>query len=162
METKKCLKCSAIKSISSFSIKKKTTKSLIKKEYISATCKECDNLTRRNSYIKNPALGMLANAKQRAKKFNIPINITLEDIIIPEKCPLLGIILERGTANNYENSPTIDRKNPELGYIKGNIGVISQKANWIKSNIQKEHYISFCNNIINYLNNDIVYTATIT
>ena len=32
---------------------------------------------------------MLRHAKNRADKANIPFNITLDDLIIPEKCPIL-------------------------------------------------------------------------
>lgn len=41
-------------------------------------------------------LKILKNAKQRAKSQGIPFNLTIDDIIIPEKCPLLGTPLTRG------------------------------------------------------------------
>lgn len=36
------------------------------------------------------------------------------------------------------NSPTIDRINPKLGYIKGNVWVISNKANRFKNDATLE------------------------
>ena len=72
-------------------------------------------------------------AKARAKKKNLPFNIEVEDCIAPENCPVLGIPLSVGD-KTHRNSPTLDRIIPEKGYIKGNVIVISHKANSIKNN----------------------------
>lgn len=40
---------------------------------------------------------------------------------------------ERGNGGSTENSPSIDRIVPELGYIEGNLIWVSSKANWMKS-----------------------------
>lgn len=74
-------------------------------------------------------------AKQRAKRKNIPFNITPEDVVVPNKCPLLGIELKRSRKNKgpSDSSPTLDRIYPEKGYVKGNVWVISAKANRIKT-----------------------------
>lgn len=77
---------------------------------------------------------LLTKAKKRAKKLNIPFNITKEDISVPEKCPILGIPLKVSDNIVSDNSPTLDRLIPELGYVKGNVTVISFKANRIKNN----------------------------
>ena len=47
---------------------------------------------------------MLSRAKKRAKELNLPFNITLDDIIIPNLCPILEIPLFIGTKENYKNS----------------------------------------------------------
>lgn len=74
-------------------------------------------------------------AKKRATKQGVPFDIEIEDIIIPDMCPLLGIKLGfNGSVNNRDSSPSLDRKNPALGYVKGNIAVISYRANRIKNN----------------------------
>ncbi len=76
------------------------------------------------------------NAKYRAIAKGVPFAITPEDIEVPEVCPVLGIPLVRnhsGKGHKY-NSPTLDRVIPELGYVKGNIVVMSARANTIKSN----------------------------
>jgi hypothetical protein len=78
---------------------------------------------------------MLASAKSRAKKKNIPFNLELSDIKIPQFCPLLGMELQRNKNGECrDTSPSLDRKTPELGYVKGNVWVISQKANMMKNN----------------------------
>lgn len=77
---------------------------------------------------------ILNSAKSRAKRKKLPINITIEDIVVPEFCPVLGIKLEKGKNKSQFNSPSLDRIIPELGYVKGNIAIISHKANTIKNN----------------------------
>lgn len=77
---------------------------------------------------------MLWQIKARAKRGNIPFNLEHSDIVIPPTCPILGIPLKINSGHSGENSPSVDRIIPEFGYIKGNIKVISNKANSIKSN----------------------------
>lgn len=72
-------------------------------------------------------------AKRRAKKLGIPFDIEISDISIPEGCPALGIKLESNKRHHHDNSPTLDRVIPSLGYVKGNIAVISLRANRIKN-----------------------------
>jgi hypothetical protein len=60
----------------------------------------------------------------------IPSNLTLEDLVIPKFCPILGIELEVG---GKDSSPSIDRIFPQLGYVKGNVQIISMRANRIKA-----------------------------
>jgi hypothetical protein len=83
---------------------------------------------------KNNNSVLCTKAKKRAKELNIPFNVAKEDIQIPENCPVLGIKLEYSDNGVSDNSPSIDRIIPELGYIKENIVVISHKANRIKNN----------------------------
>jgi len=100
---------------------------------------------------------LLQRARKRAKDLNLPFNISKEDIIIPEKCPLLEIPLVIGTKDSYKSSPSLDRVVPELGYVKGNVQVISMLANTMKNSASKELLRTFAKNILRYIdNNDIV------
>lgn len=79
---------------------------------------------------------MLSNAKRRAKKSCVPFNLKLDDIVVPAVCPVLGIWLEVGGGISFAarmNSPSLDRIVPERGYVEGNIIVVSNLANCIKS-----------------------------
>lgn len=83
---------------------------------------------------KNPLFNMYHNAKNRAKKKGLPFDLTkeyLESIMVKE-CPVLGIPMEFG-GHNRETSPSLDRIIPELGYVKSNVIIISNKANAIKN-----------------------------
>lgn len=80
-----------------------------------------------------PAKRMFDHAKARAKKLGLQFNLSPGDITIPTLCPVLGIPLFRGTGRLHEGSPTLDRFVPVLGYVQGNVCVISHKANRIKT-----------------------------
>lgn len=103
------------------------------------TCKECEKLYKKQYSLNNLEKGMLRNSRKRARKKCLEHNITLEDIQIPEYCPVLGIKLEsaigRGNkcAMQQDSSPTLDRMDNSKGYVKGNIMVISWRANMLKS-----------------------------
>jgi hypothetical protein len=89
-------------------------------------------------YRGNAAGRLCWSAKRRAKERNIPFDITPEDIIVPEYCPALGIPLVVGNGCAHDGSPSLDRITPSLGYVRGNIVVVSHKANTIKSNATVE------------------------
>jgi len=78
---------------------------------------------------------MLDNARQRARKAGVPCNISLTDLVIPSHCPALGIPLrpKPGKRGGGDNSPSLDRIRPELGYVPGNVIVVSRRANRIKN-----------------------------
>lgn len=77
---------------------------------------------------------MLSGAKQRAKEKGLMFDIHYEDIQIPNLCPVLKIPLMPSTEGILnDNSPSLDRLIPYLGYTKGNVKVISMKANRIKT-----------------------------
>lgn len=83
----------------------------------------------RNNRHKN----MLNGARNRAKDKSLPFDLELSDIVIPEFCPILGIRLEFQEGRSSGCSPSLDRIVPEKGYTKGNVQVISMRANQIKS-----------------------------
>ena len=76
---------------------------------------------------------MLYAAKARASKDGLPFSIDLNDIVVPDICPVLGISIAKNSNRCQPNSPSLDKTVPELGYVKGNVQVISHKANTIKS-----------------------------
>ena len=83
--------------------------------------------------LDNPQHYLWLLAKHRAKKNNIPFSIDESDIIIPEFCPVLGLkLIFSNGKHSTDASPTLDKFTPELGYVKGNITVISKRANRLK------------------------------
>lgn len=81
---------------------------------------------------------MWTMAKTRAKKQGVPFDIAVTDIVIPSHCPFLGIPIVRAIKVLNDASPTLDRREGAKGYVKGNIRVISYKANRTKSNFTFE------------------------
>ena len=81
---------------------------------------------------------MLLSAQKRAEERGLPFNLDISDIQIPDVCPVLGIPLKVGTRKSHWDAPTLDRIIPEQGYVKGNVCVISWRANWLRSNASVE------------------------
>jgi hypothetical protein len=77
---------------------------------------------------------LLMKARARAKQRGEPFLITEADFSIPETCPLLDIPLFAGKGKWCPNSPTLDRIDNTLGYVPGNVWVISWRANELKGN----------------------------
>ncbi len=74
------------------------------------------------------------NDRNRAKAQGIEFSLSIDDIIVPDVCPILGIKLEIAFDHAKDGSPSIDRIDPLKGYVRGNVQIISHKANTIKSN----------------------------
>lgn len=100
LELKTCSKCKSIKSFNHF------YKSKLTETGFSCWCKDCDvirktygqgKLNAKKSTLKynsrHPEIIMLKGARQRAIKMNLSYSINLDDIVIPEKCPVLDIPL---------------------------------------------------------------------
>lgn len=83
----------------------------------------------------DPVGVLLRSAKRRALRRGLPFDLTADDIVVPAFCPVLGIPLFRavGAPAQGPHSPTLDRVVPDLGYVSGNVRVISSRANQIKS-----------------------------
>jgi hypothetical protein len=81
----------------------------------------------------DPIGAMLARARDRASKSRIPFHLDRFDLVLPVKCPVLGISLTPGQCRG-PGSPSLDRVWPDLGYVPGNVRVISDRANRLKSN----------------------------
>jgi hypothetical protein len=95
------------------------------------------NKRTRDWHRNNPARSYLLAARKRAKSQGVPFNLEEEDIVFPKTCPVLGIpiILKSttGPRKRTDNTPSLDRIEPHLGYIKGNVEVISWRANRLKN-----------------------------
>jgi hypothetical protein len=135
-----CSKCKNVLPKTMFAYRKDGTK---------RSCKECEK-TYREAH-KNPDYHKKYNkvykqnniekvlwlsAKKRSSSKGLIFNIEIEDINIPEYCPILGIKIE--VNGEKINSPSLDRIDSTKGYEKDNIQVISWRANWLKGNASLE------------------------
>jgi len=97
---------------------------------------------------KNPQKILLLSAKHRSIKKGIPCTIFEEDIHIPVICPVIGIPIEKvfnsnGKRGACPGSPSLDRIDNLKGYEKGNIQVISSKANSMKNSASPKELLQF-------------------
>lgn len=88
---------------------------------------------------------MLSNARFRARRKGLPCTITEDDITFPTHCPVLGrkLCLFEGRQGGRDDSPSLDKIVPELGYVPGNILVVSQKANRLKNQLSTTQLVAF-------------------
>lgn len=86
--------------------------------------------------------------------YGFNFNLTIEDIYIPEKCPLLEIPLSTNPNDFKEqNYYTADRIDSSKGLVKGNIQVISMLANRMKNKATESELLTFATNGLKILNN---------
>ncbi len=91
---------------------------------------------------------MFCAARANAKKMGREFSITVEDIVIPTHCPYLGVELTRKFRREDRiYNPSIDRIDSSKGYVKGNIRIISNKANRMKSNLTEEELLTIAASI---------------
>ncbi len=106
-----------------------------------------DHLMRNNPF-RVRAAGILG----RCKKFNIktdfehPLELALylRDIT-PKRCPVFNKPLSAGVGMPHDFSPSVDRINPRKGYVRGNMQVISMRANLLKQDATKSQLKKFAN-----------------
>jgi hypothetical protein len=131
---KKCTKCGEIKLVEKFSSDKS------RKDGLHSHCKKCKAQDQQRRINCNREKNFLRVAKARAKKKGLDFNLEEKDIVIPAKCPVLGepLKVNKGGKCNSPNSPTLDRIDNSKGYVKGNVQIISWRANKIKADASLE------------------------
>lgn len=101
----------------------------------------------RASRAKNPKDHLVYQARARANRDGLPCDITAETVAWPTHCPVLGIELcyektpvaeRRQDWQVRSSTATLDRRVNALGYVSGNVFVISHRANRIKSDATPE------------------------
>jgi hypothetical protein len=90
---------------------------------------------------KDPRRQLLSYARYRAKKKGVKFSVTVDDIVVPDSCPILGTPLD--FSGDASTNPSIDRIRPELGYVPGNVQVISARANSMKWDATTEELLAF-------------------
>lgn len=156
-KNKTCTQCKTQKPISEF------YRRTLSPDGISYRCKKCDGINRHRTYLRNrpatliaasmeyvyrPTHRMFLDAKRRAKAKGIRFEINESNLIVPAICPVLGIKIIPGAKRNgmwlANESPSLDRIIPSLGYVKGNVRVISNRANTLKSNATPIEIMKVC------------------
>jgi hypothetical protein len=86
-------------------------------------------------------------AKRRAKETGLEFSIKRSELCLPVLCPLLCIPVFVGNGKQGPNSPSVDRIDNSKGYVPGNVWIISQKANRIKSDATVEEISMLARNL---------------
>jgi FMN phosphatase YigB (HAD superfamily) len=96
---------------------------------------------------RKPENRLLMSARKRAKEKGLEFNLEITDIVIPSICPVLKVPMVIGT----NTAPSIDRIDSGKGYVKGNIKIISKRANTIKSDGTIEEHEAIIQYMIEHL-----------
>ena len=84
------------------------------------------------------------------KNEHIPFEITRDYCIALMEsqqglCALTGVEL---IPKSGPTSPSLDKKDPKLGYVEGNVQWVTKKANTMKQDCSMEELIHFCKTVI--------------
>lgn len=92
---------------------------------------------------------MYRNVAGRCKALGIEFDLELSDIVIPDVCPYLKVSLTRtqGEGRVWTNA-SLDRIDPTKGYVKGNVQVISAKANLMKAHASADELVRFAKSVL--------------
>jgi hypothetical protein len=146
MEEKLCKKCGETKDVSEF---------YRQGQGYQRVCKVCDNARRKACYeVCDKEAHALKSIKARAVFAGIPFDLDMEDIASPPVCPVLGLKLSRETGRKTNSSPSVDRIIPSLGYVKGNVQVLSELANRMKADATPEQLLLFADWVYRTYKND--------
>lgn len=116
-------------------------------------CKTCRTEDSKKQWKAKPVPAkILDRCKSRSTKHGIEFNLTIEDIPdIPDLCPVFGVPM----TGRYK--PSIDRIDSTKGYVKGNVQIISLRANTLKNDATPEEIkmlSDFLNSTIGSSTND--------
>jgi hypothetical protein len=88
---------------------------------------------------------MLQRSRRRAKDLGLPFSLTPADVLIPDRCPVFGFKLVRGSGQALaDQAPSLDRIDNEKGYVPGNVIVVSWLANRIKNRFTVDQLRKVC------------------
>lgn len=109
-----------------------------------------------NWYEGKPKQYVLKKAKARAKRKGIEFSLTEADIVFPKRCPIMGVPFNYSPQTEKEvyYGPSIDRIDNALGYIPGNIRIISYLANVCRWQCDETEIRAFCVGTLAELNGD--------
>ena len=150
----KCKSCNEYLPITSFyKLNKENGRACSDGSKIAANCGKCSVAKTMGRPIEQR---IYSAAKARATRRGLPFNLELSDIKIPSHCPILGIPLVSvvgcgmGSIKARNNSPSIDRIDNTKGYVKGNVIIISMRANNLKSDGTLEEIFAIADFFRNY------------
>jgi len=125
---KKCKGCGEVKPTTEFH-----THKVKGKVYPATYCKPCNVERNRQWRKKNPLKRSYHHKKSHAKERGIAFTLTFEEFseLWTGNCAISGVKLS-GIGNKVD-SGQLDRINPQLGYVTGNVHFISFRLNRIKS-----------------------------
>lgn len=119
--------------IDAFSIKQQKRNEEHELRMIKRWGNEWKNKEHRRSYVYQAMRSKFRTKKANAIRAGRQWTVDFGDLEFPTHCPILGIELDYFSETICDSSPSFDCVVPERDYVKGNVYVISQRANRIKN-----------------------------
>ena len=110
--------------------------------------KEQNKQNRKDWGERNRLQTLVYSTRQTARAKQIEHSISVNDVEQPEFCPLTGIKIDWTYSGRHMANPSIDRIDPDVGYIPGNVEVMSCLGNVMKSKATREQLIFFAKEIL--------------
>ena len=115
-----------------------------------ASCVKCFHYKCMHTDIEKRKKYLLTKLHQQARMKKIPFDIEVDDINWVDKCPILDYNLDYFSVGGKKyNTVSFDKKDPTKGYTKGNVFIVSNRANSIKSDMN----IQQLERLLNYVKN---------
>ena len=135
VRSKKCKQCLEVKEDGLFYKNRNGLHSLCKTCYI-----ERNKSYQKNYRSKNRFAIRMRTCRARAKEKGLPFDLTEDYLksIWTDTCPVFGTPLNIDALKCEANHAQLDRVIPALGYVKGNVVWLSQRANRIKDDATLE------------------------
>lgn len=113
-------------------------------------------LKKRSYKLNSPEEYILKGTSSRVKDRGINFDLVIDDIVIPEVCPVFKTPLKFSETTRQATTPSIDRIDNSVGYTRKNISIISWRANRLKNNLTIEEV----RNLLKYMEgNEVPSTA---
>jgi len=96
------------------------------------------------------AVSKHSSLRESAQKRSIEFDLSIDDLLDlgrPRYCKYLEFELDYAATTIQPNSPSVNRIDSALGYVKGNLEVISHKANSMLLNANKDELRLFLKNV---------------
>lgn len=104
-------------------------------------CRLCINAWMKDYYRRDPVWSMLRRARARSQKEGFEFNLTVADLTpLPSVCPIFKVPLRLSEVAQDPNAYSIDRIDNARGYVRGNIAVMSYRANRLKNDGSAEDH----------------------
>lgn len=168
--TRKCKECREIKELNNINFIKRNDNHTLKYGHYRGKCRICYNknvrcrqeLSKTELQVKKkyrekllkerPFASIVAAIKSRSKTHNIPFNLTesfIENMYKEQNglCYYTNEFMNLNIKN--DNRASVDRVNPNLGYVQNNVVLCRLIVNTVKNKLSKEELFDFCKKVLN-------------
>ena len=152
-ESKKCARCGTLLPLNSFRTYNRNDREGSYLPYYTSFCIECDKAASSARYRRDfPArFGYLLNSiRHRCKESGMECRIDIQHLLqLLEqqhgRCHYTNLELSLETG---DNAVSVERRNPNIGYVVGNVVLACWRANNMKHRLTETEFIEMCRRVV--------------